>query len=91
MGCNGHQDAEINLQGETVKIMNPLIHIPGIDVGGGWRTGCGSHTQGTERVEELEESVWSVVRQENELDDQREGIKDVGKAGTGIRGREMNE
>ena len=19
------------------------IHIPGIDVGGGWRTGCGSH------------------------------------------------
>ena len=48
-------------------------------------------TQGAERVEKLEESVWSVVRQENELDDQREGINDVGKAGTGIRGREMNE
>ena len=91
MGCNGHQDAEIHLQGETVNIMNPLIDIPGIDVGGGWRTGCGSHTQGAERVEKLEESVWSVVRQENELDDQREGINDVGKAGTGIRGREMNE
>ena len=88
MGCNGHQDAEIYLQGETVNIMNPLIDIPGIDVGGGWRTGCRSHT---ERVEKLEESVWSVVRQENELDDQREGINDVGKAGTGIRGREMNE
>ena len=35
--------------------------------------------------------LWSAVRQENEFDDQREGIKDVGKAGTGIRGREMNE
>ena len=38
------------------------IHIPGIDVGGGWRTGCGSHPPSAERVEELEESVWSVVR-----------------------------
>ena len=38
------------------------IHIPGIDVGGGWRTGCGSHPPCAERVEELEESVWSVVR-----------------------------
>ena len=31
------------------------------------------------------------MRQENERDDQREGIQDSGKAGTGIRGREMNE
>ena len=38
------------------------IHIPGIDVGGGWITGCGSHPPSAERVEELEESVWSVVR-----------------------------
>ena len=37
------------------------IHIPGIDVGGGWRTGCGSHPPSAEWVEELEESVWSVV------------------------------
>ena len=29
------------------------IHIPGIDVGGGWRTGCGSHPPSAERVEEL--------------------------------------
>ena len=33
------------------------IHISGIDVGGGWRTGCGCHPPSTERVEELEESV----------------------------------
>ena len=30
------------------------------------RTGCRSHPQSAERVEELEESVWSVVRRENE-------------------------
>ena len=41
------------------------IHIPGIYVGGGWRTGCGRHPQSADRVEELEESVWSIVRQEN--------------------------
>ena len=34
------------------------------------RTGCGSHPLSAERVEELEESVWSVVRQENEREDQ---------------------
>ena len=47
LGCNQHQDAEIRLQGETLKD----IHIPGIDVGGGWRTGCGSHPPSAERVE----------------------------------------
>ena len=61
LGCNEHQDAEIQLQGETVKRVRD-IHIPGIDVGRGWRTGCGSHPPSAERVEELEESVWSVVR-----------------------------
>ena len=40
-----------------------------IDVGEGWRTGCGSRLQSAERVEELEESVWSVVRQEHERED----------------------
>ena len=33
------------------------IHTPMIDVGGGLRTGCGSHPLSAERVEELEESV----------------------------------
>ena len=51
------------------------IHISGIDVGGGWRTGCGSHTSSAERVEEMEESVWSVVRQENEREHQGEGVQ----------------
>ena len=65
------------------------IHIPGIYVGGGWRTGCGSHPQSTERVEELEESVWSVVRQENEREDQREGVHNSSKTSTDVRGRYM--
>ena len=65
------------------------IHIPGIDVGGGWRTGCGSDPPSTERVEELEESVWSVVRQENEREDQGEGIQNSGKTSTDVRGRDM--
>ena len=47
-----------------------LSHIPGIDVGVGERTGCGSHPPSAERVEELEEGVWSVVRQENDREDQ---------------------
>ena len=52
---------------------------PSSDVGGGWRTGCGSHPTRAERVEELEESVWSVVRQENEREDQGEGVQNSGK------------
>ena len=56
--------------------------LPGIDVGGGWRTGCGSHPQSTERVIELEDSVWSVVQQENEREDQEEGVQNSGKTST---------
>ena len=63
------------------------IHITGIDVGGGWRTGCGSHPPSAERVEELEESVWSVVRQENERKDQVEGVHNSGQTSTDVRGR----
>ena len=68
-----------------------LSNISGIDVGGGWRTGCGSHPQSAERVEELEDSVWSVVRQENEREGQtqREGVQDGGKTSTDVRGRDM--
>ena len=65
------------------------IHIPGIDVGGGWRTGCGSDPQRAERVEELEESVWRVVRQENEREDQGEGVHNSSKTSTDVRGRYM--
>ena len=41
-------------------------------------------TQGAERVEELEYSVWRVVRHKNERDDQEEGvgIRDSDKTGT---------
>ena len=47
--------------------------------------GCGSHPQSAERVEELEESVWCVVRQENEREDQEEGVQknEKNEEGTG--------
>ena len=63
------------------------IHIPVIDVGGGWRTGCRSHPPSAE--EELEESVWSVVRQENEHEDQGEGVHNSGKTITDVRSRDI--
>ena len=37
----------------------------------------------------LEESVWSVVRQKNEREDQGEGVQNSGKTNTGVRGRDM--
>ena len=40
-------------------------------------------------VEEPEESVWSVVRQENERKDQGEGVHNSGKTSTDVRGRDM--
>ena len=42
-------------------------------------------------MEELEESVCTVVRQENEREYQGEGIQDSGKTGTGVRGRDRAE
>ena len=30
--------------------------------------------------------MWSVVRQENDGEDQGEGVRDSGKTGTGVRG-----
>ena len=65
------------------------IYIPLIDVGGGWITGCGSHPPSAKRVEELEESVWSVVRQENERKDQGEGVQNSRKTSTDVRGRDI--
>ena len=47
-------------------------------------TGCGRQPQSAERMEELVESVWSVVRQGNEDEDQWEGVQDSGKTGTDV-------
>ena len=35
------------------------------------------------------DSVWSVVRQGNEREDQWDGVQDSGKTGTDVRGRDM--
>ena len=43
-----------------------------------------------ERVEELEESVWSVAPQKNERGDQGEGVQNSGKTSTGVRGRDTS-
>ena len=40
-------------------------------------------------MEELEESVSSVVRQENERDDQLEGVQNSAKTSTDVQGRDM--
>ena len=40
-------------------------------------------------MEEREESGWSVVRQENERNDQGEGVQNSGTTSTAIRGRDM--
>ena len=41
-------------------------------------------------MEELVDSVWSVVRQGNEYEDQWEGVvQDSGMTGTDVRGRDM--
>ena len=40
-------------------------------------------------MEELEESVWNVVRQENEREDQWEGVQNSGKTSTDVQGRDM--
>ena len=37
-------------------------------------------------MEELKESIWSVVRHEHEREYQGEGLQDSGKTGTGVRG-----
>ena len=41
-------------------------------------------------MDELEESVWSVLRQENEREDQGEGVQNSGKTNTTVRGRDMD-
>ena len=40
-------------------------------------------------MEELEESVWSVVRQENEREDQGNSVHNSGETSNGVRGRDM--
>ena len=40
-------------------------------------------------MEELEDSVWSVLRQENEREDQGESVQNSGKTSTDVRGRDM--
>ena len=37
----------------------------------------------------MEESEWSVVRQENEREDLGEGVQDSGKTSTDVRGRNV--
>ena len=40
-------------------------------------------------MEDLEENVWSVVRQENEREDQGEAVQNSGKTSTDVRSRDM--
>ena len=40
-------------------------------------------------MKELEESVWSVLRQEHEREYQGGRLQNSGKTGTGVRGKDM--
>ena len=40
-------------------------------------------------VDELQESVWSVMRQENEREYQGEGVQNSDKTSTDVRARDM--
>ena len=86
LGCNEHQDADIRLHAETVKTFkylgSTLAEDRELDADR-------SHPQSSELMEELEESVWSVVRQENEREDQGKGVEDSGQTDTGARGGDM--
>ena len=85
--CNEHQDAEIHLQGETVKRVKTFTYLGSILAEDGQL--YTEVTQSAERVEELEESIWSVVRQENEREEQGEDVQNSGKTGTDVRDRDM--
>ena len=87
LGCTEHQDAEIHLQGETVNRVKTFTYLGSILAEDGQLDT--EVTQSVERVEELEESVWSVVRQENEPEDQGEGVQNSGKTSTDVQGRDM--
>ena len=74
LGCNEHEYAENHLHGETIKRVKTFTYLGStlaedgeLDVEVTYRVQNG--------VEELEESVWSVVRQENEREDQGEGVQ----------------
>ena len=71
----------VTLPGLLVKTFTTLVDR--------WKTGCRRQPQSAERMEELVDSVWSVVRQGNECEDQWEGVQDSGKTGTDVRGRDM--
>ena len=47
------------------------------------------HPPSAERVEELEEGVWSVVRQENEREYQGECVQNSDKTSIGVQGTDM--
>ena len=89
MGCNEHQYAVIHLQGETVKRVKTFTYLGSTLAEDGELDAEVTHRVQSGWVEELEESVWSVVRQENEREDQVEGVQNSGKTSTDVRGRDM--
>ena len=89
MGCYEHQDAEIHLQGGIVKRVKTFTYLGSTLAEDGQL--YAEVTQSVERVVEPEESVWSVLRQqENEREDQWEGVQNSGKISTDVRGRDMD-
>ena len=87
LGCNEHQDAEIQLQGDTLKRVKTFAYLGSTLADDGELDA--EVTLSAERVEELEESIWSVMRQENEHEGQGEGVQNSGKTSTDVRDKDM--
>ena len=82
LAYNEHQDAEeLHLRGETVKRVKTFTY-PG-------STLAEDGELDAEVTRRLHKSGVSVVRQENEREDQGEGVQDCGKTSTDVRGRDM--
>ena len=70
LGCNEHQDTEIHLNGETAKRVNTFIYLGSTLVEDGELDAEVTHIVQSGWENSVEETVWSVVRQENEREDQ---------------------
>ena len=86
LGCTEHQDAEINLQVETVKGVKTFTYL-----GSTLAEDGELDAEVTHRVQsgwKNWKSIWGVVRQENERGDQGEGVQNSGKTSTDVQGRD---
>ena len=78
------------MQGETVKIVKTFTYLGSTLAEDGELDAEVTHiVQSGWKDWKRVSGLWSVVRQENEREDQGEGVQNSGKNGSGVRGRDM--